>query len=244
MPAFAGFFMSRLNHLAKIGDDFLSLLFPRVCQSCGERLVRNERVLCMACLADIPFTSYHSERENNLEKELWGRCYVEKAAAMCYYRRDSKVQKLIHSLKYYGIREIGIYLGEYYGSILASSGFTDDVDIIIPVPLHPAKERKRGFNQSKLIAEGLAHATGITIEDKVLRRAEKSLTQTRKSRVERWENVEGIFETRDERCIAGKHILLVDDVITTGATIEACALSLSKIEGVRVSVAALATAVQ
>jgi ComF family protein len=192
----------------------------------------------------MPFTNYHLERENNLEKELWGRCYVERAASMCYYRRGSRVQRLIHRLKYYGIRDIGIFLGEYYGHILNNSGFTDKIDHIIPVPLHPSKIRRRGFNQSYLISTGLSAVTGIDIVSNVLHRSLKSATQTRKSRVERWENVEGIFETSNVDIIENSHLLLVDDVITTGSTVEACVLALKKIEGVRVSVAAIATAVQ
>lgn len=236
--------MSRFAYFLRIADDLLSLVFPRICQSCGERLVRNERVICIACMADMPLTNYHLERENNLEKELWGRCYVEKAAAMCYYRRGSKVRKLIHRLKYHGIREIGLYMGEYYGRQLFTSGFTADIDLIIPVPLHPAKQEKRGFNQSLLIASGVSKATGIDVDDGVLKRSLRSSTQTRKSRVERWENVEGIFEVcRDEK-IRGKHILLIDDVVTTGSTIEACVSALKEVEGLDVSVAALATAVQ
>ncbi len=236
--------MSRPNYLIRVADDFLSLVFPRICQSCGDLLVQNEKVICLTCLADMPFTDYHLERENNLEKELWGRCYVEKAASMCYYRRGSKIQRLVHRLKYYGIKEIGIYLGEYYGRILNNTGFLDNIDLIIPVPLHPSKLRKRGFNQSLVISSGISEATGIDLAGDILKRSLRSSTQTRKSRVERWENVEGIFEIADGSGIKHKHLLLVDDVITTGSTVEACVLALTKIEGVRVSVISIATAVQ
>lgn len=236
--------MSRLNYLIRVADDFLSLIFPRVCQSCGDRLVQNERVICMNCLADIPFTNYHLERENNLEKELWGRCYVERAAAWCYYRRGSRVQRLVHRLKYNGIKDIGIYMGEYYGNILKKSGFLENIDLIIPVPLHPSRIRRRGFNQSLVISAGISKATGIDVESNILHRSLESSTQTRKSRVERWENVEGIFEISGANTINNMHVLLVDDVITTGSTVEACVLALKKIEGVKVSVAAIATAVQ
>ncbi len=236
--------MSRANYFIRVADDFLSLIFPRVCQSCGDHLVQNEKVVCINCLADMPFTSYHLERENNLEKELWGRCYVERATAMCFYRRGSRVQRLVHRLKYNGIKDIGIYLGEYYGSILKNSGFLESIDLIIPVPLHPSKIRRRGFNQSLVIATGISNASGIDIVNNVLQRSLKSSSQTRKSRVERWENVEGIFEITNDSTLINMHVLLVDDVITTGSTVEACVLVLNKIKGVKVSVAALATAVQ
>jgi ComF family protein len=236
--------MSRFKRLIRVADDFLSLIFPRICQSCGEHLVRNELLICIACLADMPTTDYHIMRDNNLEKELWGRCYVERAAAMCYYRRESRMQNLIHRLKYHGVTDIGVYLGEYYGRLLKNSGFTDDIDSLIPVPLHPSKRLSRGFNQSSLICEGISQSTGLELIEGVLIRSSRSSTQTRRSRSERWENVEGIFEVSNSERIENKHILLVDDVVTTGSTVEACVNKLKEYKGVRVSVAALATAVQ
>lgn len=235
--------MSRLKHIIRVADDFISLLFPRVCQGCGDILVRNEEIVCLGCLSDMAYTNYHLEPGNALEKELWGRCYVERAAAMCYYRRGSRIQKMIHRLKYYGVRNIGNYLGRMYGRKLAESAFTEDVDLVIPVPLHPSKIRKRGFNQSEIIARGLAVELNLPVEPGMLKRITKSATQTRKSRVERWENVEGIFSIKKPELLEGKHILIVDDVITTGSTIESCVNSLKNIEGVKVTVVALATAV-
>ena len=236
--------MSLLRKIANIADDFLSLLFPRVCQACGEVLVRNERVLCLNCLADIPYTNYHLERNNDLEKELWGRCYAERVAAMCFYRHGSKIQTLIHRLKYYRIKDIGPYLGEMYGVRLKNSDFLDGIDFIVPVPLHPSKKRLRGFNQSELIARGLSSISDIPINMNILRRAKRSSTQTRKSRVERWENVEGVFELQSGELTDGKHILLIDDVITTGSTIESCINTLKGNWDVKVSVVAMAVAVK
>lgn len=236
--------MSRFEKIIGFGDDFISLLFPRICHSCGVSLVRNERVLCLSCLADFPLTQYHTTKDNMLEQELWGRCYLERAAAMCFYRRDGRIQNLMHRLKYYGIREIAYYLGEMYGHMLNDSEFLSDVDYLIPVPLHPSKERKRGFNQSSLIAEGVSLSTGIPVNDKALIRKVHSSTQTRKSRVDRWENVENIFSLDDFEELKDRHLLLVDDVITTGSTIESCVNVLKNIKGVRVSALAIATAVQ
>ncbi len=207
-------------------------------------MVRNERVLCLNCLADMPFTSYHLARENDLEKELWGRCYAERMAAMCFYRHGNKVQTLMHRLKYYSIKDIGLYLGEMYGNILRGSDFLNDIDFIVPVPLHPSKERKRGFNQSAVIADGIASACGLELNVTAFKRIERSSTQTRKSRAERWENVEGIFGVQDPEALSGKHILLVDDVITTGSTIESCINTLKDQLDIKVSVIALAVAVQ
>ena len=235
--------MSRLKYIIRVADDFISLLFPRVCQGCGDILVRNEEIVCLGCLSDMAYTNYHLEPANALEKELWGRCYVERAAAMCYYRRGSRIQKMIHRLKYYGVRNIGNYLGRMYGRKLAESSFIQGVDLVIPVPLHPSRIRKRGFNQSEIIARGLAEELNLPLETGILKRIAKSATQTRKSRVERWENVEGIFSVSIPDLLKGKHILLVDDVITTGSTVESCVNSMKDIEELKISVVALATAV-
>lgn len=224
-------------------DDFLSLLFPRICYGCGNHLMRNESVICTECQVVIPRTDYHNQPENPVEQLFWGRCMIRKAAAFSYYTRGSRIRKLIHSLKYNGIREIGEELGSIYGNLLKSSGFFDGIDVMVPVPLHPSRERKRGFNQSRVICEGISVVTGIEVINDALVRPVKTQTQTRRSRFERWTNVEGIFEVRAPSKLEGKHVLIVDDVITTGSTVEACVNELSKVEGVSVSVIALAYAV-
>jgi ComF family protein len=232
-----------MNYFYNFWDDFISLLFPRLCYACGNHLVRNENIICTECYVVIPRTGYHSEKENPVAQLFWGRCLLEKAAAFSYYNKGSRIRKLIHNLKYKGIKEIGFELGRIYGLTLKSSGFTDDIDLIIPVPLHPSKKRKRGFNQSEIISDGIADATGLPLNVTSLVRATSSETQTKRSRYERWINVEGIFKVTDAGPLKGKHILLVDDVITTGSTIESCANELFKTEGVKVSVVALAFAV-
>jgi ComF family protein len=232
-----------MNYLSDLLDDILSILFPRVCYACGNHLVRNEYLICSGCYLLIPRTNYHLETDNPVSKLFWGRCRIERAAAFSFYNRDSRIRKLIHNLKYRGIREIGHELGKIYGTSLSGTEFLDDIELIIPVPLHPSKERARGFNQSLVICEGFSQATGIPIDSSVLQRAKLSETQTKRSRFERWINVEGIFGINDTAAIAGKHVLLIDDVITTGSTLEACANELLKAEGVKVSVAALAVAV-
>lgn len=232
-----------MSYLYDLWDDFISLLFPRLCYGCGNHLMRNEYLICTECFVVIPRTDYHKIPENPVAQLFWGRCHLEKAAAFSYYNKGSRIRSLIHNLKYKGIEEIGPELGSIYGKTLKSSGFTDDVDLIIPVPLHPFKKRKRGFNQSELICDGLAAASGIPVDVSSLIRSTRSETQTKRSRYERWTNVEGIFCLTDPAPLEGKHILLVDDVITTGSTIESCANELLKVEGVKVSVVALAYAV-
>jgi ComF family protein len=205
--------------------------------------LRNENLICTECFVVIPRTNYHYKEDNPVAQLFWGRCVIEKAAAFSYYNKGSRIGNLIHNLKYKGIREIGHELGRIYGLTLKASGFTKDIDLIIPVPLHPTKERIRGFNQSETISMGIAAATLLPVDVKTLARIMASPIQTKRSRYERWTNVEGIFKVTDSQTIIGKHVLLVDDVITTGSTIESCTNELLKIEGVKVSVVALAFAV-
>jgi ComF family protein len=205
--------------------------------------MRNENLICTECYVVIPRTNYHLEDENPVARLFWGRCMIDKAAAFSFYNKGSRIRSLIHNLKYKGIKEIGYELGRIYGLSLKSSGFTANIDLIIPVPLHPSKKRIRGFNQSDSISSGIADATGLPVDASSLARTVVSATQTKRSRYERWTNVEGIFHVTDPEIIRGRHILLVDDVITTGSTIESCVYELLKVEGVKVSVVALAFAV-
>lgn len=229
-----------MNYLYDLYDDVLSLLFPRICYACGNHLFRNEKLICTECHLLIPRTGYHLQDDNPVARLFWGRCKIERAAAFSYYNRDSRIRNLIHNLKYKGITDIGPELGRLYGLELYKSGFTRDIDLIVPVPLHPVKERIRGFNQSDLISDGISAATGIPVDRVSLKRIARTTTQTNKSRFERWKNVEGIFRVSDPFSLRGKHILLVDDVITTGSTMESCAVELLGSEGVRVSIAAMA----
>jgi ComF family protein len=232
-----------MSYLYDLWDDFISLLFPRLCYACGNHLMRNENLICTECYVLIPRTNYHIAEDNPVAQLFGGRCIIDKAAAFSYYNKGSRIRNLIHNMKYKGIREIGIELGRIYALSLKSSGFTKDIDLIIPVPLHPVKKRTRGFNQSEIISMGIADVTGLPVDTKSLVRTTVSETQTKRSRYERWTNVEGIFHVIDPQTIMNKHVLLVDDVITTGSTIESCSYELLKIEGVKVSVVALAFAV-
>jgi ComF family protein len=232
-----------MSYMYYLWDDFISLLFPRLCYACGNHLLRNEHLICTECYVVIPRTNYHIEKENPVEKLFWGRCLIQKAAAFSFYNKGSRIRNLIHNLKYKGIKEVGFELGRIYGLSLKSSEFLNDIDLIIPVPLHPSKKRVRGFNQSDYISNGIGDATGLPVYTDTLARIAVSATQTKRSRYDRWTNVEGIFHVTDSESIVGKHVLLIDDVITTGSTIESCANELLKVEGVKVSVAALAFAV-
>jgi ComF family protein len=232
----------KVLHINDIGDDFLGLFFPRLCLACSENLVRGEKVLCTGCLLSMARTDFHLKRNNTLEQAFWGRCLVERAAAFSVYNRGSRIRKLIHALKYNGRTETGKTLGELYGNILKESGFMGDIDIIVPVPLHPARQRMRGYNQSDYIAYGLSEATGVTVKKNIIRRSDQTGSQTKRGRYERWENVKSLFFVPEPEAITGKHILVVDDVITTGSTMEACVNALHEAGEVKVSLVALAAA--
>ncbi len=223
--------------------DFFCLIYPRICSACDASLLKHEEILCTFCQHQLPKTNYHHDSDNPLFRVFWGRIPIAHAAALYFFKKGGKVQHVIHQLKYNGIEETGTYLGESYGHDLLQSAFFKDVEVVIPVPLHKRKLRKRGYNQSELIAIGLSKAMQIPCDTKTLIRTTASKTQTKKSRFKRWENVKEIFTITNHEHLQGKHILLVDDVITTGATIEACARQLLTISGVKVSVVALACTV-
>jgi ComF family protein len=219
--------------------DFLSLIYPRNCVCCGNGLWGQEQVICTFCDFHLPRTWFHLEHDNPVSRTFWGRIRLEGAASYLHFNKGNNVQQLIHHLKYKGRKDIGIYLGARYGLSLKNSPFFHTAELVIPVPLHRKKMRQRGYNQSEQFAIGLADAMNIPV-GKQLIRTSPSGTQTRKSRFTRWENVSGIFRVPDPIKLSGKHILLVDDVITTGATLEACAGALSLIPDTRISIATIA----
>lgn len=193
----------------------------------------------MRCMMELPRTGFHNDAENLVAQMFWGRVAVEHATAFMYFYGDSRYRQILHELKYRGQYHIGIEMGKMFGRELKSTPF-DKVDLVHPVPLHRRKKRKRGYNQSALIARGISEAMGKPVAENLIRRMIYTGSQTTRSRYERWENVEGIFAAKDPDKLKGKHILLVDDVITTGSTLEACTSALLALEGVSVSVAALA----
>lgn len=224
-------------------DEFIHLIYPRLCPSCQRQLLVDERILCTHCVYYLPRTNYHKNNNHPLHRIFWGRVPVENASAYFFYEKGSSYGRILHQIKYHGQKELGSAMGYMFGSELKGSAFSG-TDIIVPIPLHPKKERKRGFNQSAVIAGGIAGALEKTVNDKVLTRIVENPTQTSKSRYERWENVMGIFRVTDPDAIENKHILLVDDVLTTGSTVEASAAALLEVSGVKVSIAVLAYALE
>ena len=217
---------------------FLDLFFPRFCPACGKHMLRNEKVLCSECLLHLPKTDYHHNPDNPVAQALWGRVKIEQATAWYLFEKGSRYQKLIHEIKYRGKKELGKELGFMFGEDLLETDF-QLVDYIVPVPLHKRKERKRGYNQSEWIAQGIAEILCKPLVTDILYRKFHNPSQTHKTRVERWENVSGIFALHDQKPFRNKHILLVDDVFTTGATMEACAEAVLKAGGSKISLAVL-----
>jgi ComF family protein len=222
-------------------DDLISLFYPRLCAGCDTPLVKGEETLCLNCLADLPRTNYHLHDDNPIYQIFIGRVNITLATSFCRFDKGGRLQHLLHQLKYKGNREVGRKMGILFGFDLIHSSLYQDIDAIIPVPLHPKKEKKRGFNQSIEICKGLSESMNRPIISGNLVREVHTASQTRKGRFERWENVSGIFKVRNGDSLVGKHLLIVDDVVTTGATLEACCEPLLKIPGVRVSIATLAS---
>jgi ComF family protein len=201
-----------------------------------------EKCLCTSCRFHLPKTNFHLEGVNPIIKHFWGKVKVEAAASYFLFTKGEKVQHLIHQLKYRKRKDIGVFLGELYGYDLRKSEIFSSVDVIIPVPLHPKKLRKRGYNQSECFAEGLSQSLKVPYDVRTLKRKKETQTQTRKHRFERFENVNNVFTVNKPEQIKDKHILLVDDVITTGSTLVACAEALLDVPGTKVSIAAIAYA--
>ncbi len=222
--------------------DFLALVYPKLCMACEAPLYKGEHSFCLHCRAGLPRTGYHHKADNPVSRLFYGRVRLHAAAAFLTFHKAGKVQRLIHQLKYKGQQEVGVDAGVLYGNELRESPLFADVDTIVPIPLHPSRERQRGYNQATCFGRGLAQAMHAELDTTSLIRASVTSTQTRKSRFDRWKNVEEVFLLRNADTLAGKHILLVDDVVTTGATLEACAQELLKIPNVRVSVATIAVA--
>ncbi len=228
--------------LLKTIKSFFSLIYPNLCCCCNQSLIGNEEIICTECQYQLPKTNFHKDRDNAVEQIFRGRVAIESAASYLYFHKGGSVQKLMHLFKYKGMHQIGSHLGKIYGNeILSSDGFSD-IDIIVPVPMHPAKQRKRGYNQSEIFAKALSDSMQKPLSTKDLIKREQTGTQTKKSRFVRWENVETVFYVANSKHFENKHVLIVDDVVTTGATIESCAQKLLEIDGVKISILTLAIA--
>jgi len=222
--------------------DFVSLLFPELCAACRESLMANEHIVCTDCLFNLPYTNFHLQPDNIVAQQFWGKLNVQAAYSLYYFTKGGKVQNLMHNFKYNGMHRIGNMLGIIAGQQLIQNDTFKTVDYIIPVPLHKTRMKQRGYNQSKCFAEGLSKALGSIVKDDRLIRVKATETQTHKSRFLRFENMQQVFKVADGKKLENKHVLLVDDIVTTGSTLEACGNELLKIPGLKLSIATIAYA--
>lgn len=230
--------MSILNEIA---GDLFALFFPPRCAVCGERLAPGERAVCTLCRATAPLTGYWLEADNPVLEKCRDLVPVHRASALLFFLHGSGWRRMIHAFKYRGAWRMAREMGGWYGGCLKQSGLYDDVDVVVPLPLHPFKRMRRGYNQSEYIAEGIAAQLGVEVEGRGVRRRRNTPSQALRPRRERAGNVEGAFEVRCAERLAGRHILLVDDVMTTGSTLLSCAAEILRAApDCRVSIAALA----
>lgn len=218
------------------------MVFPNVCFVCTDALAKGEEYICTGCRYRLPKTNFHLLPENPLEQRFYGIIDVKDVYSYLYFIKSGSVSQLLYKLKYGNVPELGVVLGRWFGKDLHEVGFGKRYDLILPVPLHKSKLRKRGFNQSDGIAKGLSEALEIPYNDKVIIRIQKNESQTRKSRIERWQNVENIFAVYDPEKVKDLRVLLVDDVLTTGATLEACAAAIRKAGSAEIGIVTLAAA--
>jgi len=220
----------------------LNVLFPETCNCCSQCLGDNEKYICTNCRHSLPVTNFHKTNDNTVKKIFYGRAKIEQATALFRFEKKGIVQQLIHRLKYKGQENIGLFLGEWLGEELKAIEHYKTIDIVIPIPLHKNKKRTRGYNQVSKFGMKITEALDIEYIDDVLIKVTNTTSQVTKKRFARWNNNKEIFSSNNLDRIANKHILLVDDIITTGATLEACILELNKADNVKISIATMAIA--
>jgi len=228
--------------LKNIIQSTLHLFYPHICTGCGSDLLQQHNLLCLKCIHNLPHTHFADLPNNPVEKYFWGRLPVTAAYSQFYFSKEFLIQHLIHQLKYQGNTEIGFYLGEMMGKTMLHSNRFKTIDALIPLPLYADKEHKRGYNQSTVICNGISAVMNIPVLKDAVIRQHATETQTRKQRTERWDNVKQSFTIAKKNELVGKHLLLVDDVITTGATLEACGQVILETDNVQLSFATLAYA--
>ncbi|MDA9334617.1 phosphoribosyltransferase family protein [Flavobacteriaceae bacterium] len=221
-------------------SQLVNLFFPKTCQACNHVLTDYETHICVKCRHELPLTNYHYERPKVVKKIFYGRVELEAATALFYFHKEGLVQHLLHKLKYKGQEQLGQVFGVWLGAELQESSYFKSIDVVIPVPVHSKKLKQRGYNQVALFAKHLAKSLNAYYDDSVLLKSMNTKTQVFQSREERFQSVANTFYAKNLSRIDGKHVLLVDDVITTGATIEACALVLNSVAKIRLSLATIA----
>ncbi len=221
-------------------NNLVHLFFPHVCTGCGSDIINNKHQLCLKCLSELPVTNFFSQRVNPVEKKFYGRIPVRNAGSGYFFTKDSLLETLIYEMKYKGNKDIGFYLGQLLAKFLANNDAFADIDMLVPLPLNPKRQKKRGYNQATALCNGIASVWKRPVVENAVIRKVNTETQTHRGRITRWENMDGVFAIAEPSLIRDKHILLADDVITTGASLEACGSEILKVPGTSLSIATLA----
>jgi ComF family protein len=234
--------MLAIKKIIDYKNDFASLFFPKICVGCGSDTLSNNQTICFTCITEMPTTNFEQHADNLVSDLFTGRIALLHACSYVFFSKDSLVQHLIHNFKYKANKELGHAMGSMMGHAILQANWPQKVDAIIPIPLNKIKQQKRGFNQAEILANGIAAVLEKPVETVAILRNKHTETQTRKTRADRWSNVAEVFDITDTNSLINKHVLLVDDVVTTGATLEACGKELLKINGLKLSIATFAFA--
>ncbi|NKI26455.1 ComF family protein [Arenibacter sp. 6A1] len=229
-----------MGYISNIINDINSILFPRQCFGCNALLIRGEEHICTICRNQLPLTEYNYEIENPVDRIFYGRVAIEKASSFLFFTENGIVKNLIHYLKYKNQVQIGQFLGDWYGHILKENNSLAHIDYVIAVPLHKNKLKKRGYNQVALFAQKIAEHIDAQYIDHILIKTTNTRTQTKKTRIHRWQQKQSLYILSDPNFLSNKNVLLVDDVITTGATMEVCAKTLGETPGIKLYLGAMA----
>ena len=240
MQRIAKIFSASKPHFINLGRSLINALFPRYCCVCGRRLLIGERDLCLTCLINLPYTHINGERGNVLERIFWNPDYrVERADSLLYYHSKAQSCNIYFQFKYYHHPEIAVHFGEMMAQNLIHTDFFDGIDCIVPIPLAPKRLKKRGYNQSERLAHGISLVTNIPVDTTSVIRTTNNGTQTHLTAEDRAQNVSNIFALSDTPTLAGKHVLIVDDVITTGSTTKSCVKVIAQLPDVKFSILSL-----
>lgn len=220
--------------------DIYHIFYPDLCFGCKKHLTLNENTICLHCRHNLPLTNFSSLKDNLVEKVFYGRVPIENATALFYYFKKSSLQEIIHALKYKNQQKIGSIFGNWLGDELLESNRFKSIDFIIPVPLHKNKQKKRGYNQVTTFGQSLSEKLSVPFKEDILLRESYTATQTKKVRLDRWKNVQELFIVENLKSLENKHILIIDDIITTGATLEACCLAFKNVKNIKISIASIA----
>lgn len=221
---------------AYLGSALLELFYPHTCAGCGSALLPPHAGVCATCLSTLPATGFLETPSNPVAQIFWGRLPVTRASACCYFNKKTRVQSILHQIKYHYRKDAGLQLGQWMGTQLLATGWLKDIDLLLPMPLHPAREAKRGYNQAALLCEGISSITGLPTAGALIIRKAATDSQTNQDRAARWENMQGVFTVANPGALQHKNLVLVDDVITTGATLEAMGAELMKLPGIQLHI--------